>query len=113
MTWTVAVADAVSPLPSETCTRIVTRPVSAGACQRAAAPSVSPVKLPFGALQAYVSRSPSGSDALAVSRTSPPGATSHGSQDTDAVGGLFDTVMTGGVSLSRTVTATPPIVMPW
>ena len=103
-TSTATSADAVPPRPSETCTRIVTRPVRAGAVQRAVAPSAAPAKLPSGALHAYVSGSPSGSDAVALSLTAPPGATSHGSHDADTVGVPF----VGGRGRTVTVTGKSP-----
>ena len=89
-TSTVAVADAEAPRPSETRTPSPTRPGAAGAVQRAVAASVAPSKAPSAALHAYVRRSPSGSDAVAVSCTAPPGATRQGSQDADTLGLPFD-----------------------
>ena len=95
-TTTTTVADAEPPRPSATRTRTVTGPDSPGAVQRAVEPSVAPRKLPSWAFHTYVSGSPSGSFAVAVSRDSPPGATSHGSHDANTVGGVF----VGGVSSS-------------
>ena len=102
-TVTVTVADAEPPCPSETRTRNRTGPVASGAVQRAVAASVPPRKTPSAALHAYVRSSPSGSDAVAVSRTSPPGTTVHGSHDADTLGRWFDGlgVSGSGVSGSR------------
>lgn len=67
-TWTTA---DVLLRPSDTCTRIATRAVSCGACQRAVA-LVASVSVPFGAAHRYRRVSPSGSVASAVNCTSPP-----------------------------------------
>jgi len=88
-TSTSTVSDAEPPRPSETRTRMVTGPVSSGAVQRAVSPSVSPWKLPSPAVHLYVSGSPSGSSAVAVRRTSPPGGTVQGSHAAETVGGVF------------------------
>ena len=79
------------PRPSETSTRIVVVPGSAGAVQRATASSASE-KPPRGALHAYVSGSPSGSEATASSRTSPPRDTVHGAHEAVTTGRSFTSV---------------------
>ena len=107
-TSTVTSADADPPCPSVTSTRIVTGPSESGAVHRAVAASATPLKLPAGALQAYVSSSPSGSDAVAVSSTSPSRATAHGSHDTDTPGGRFR----GSIVTTPTVTATVAVADP-
>ena len=101
-TSTATLAEAISPNSSQTSTRIQTVPVLAGACQRVSSPSTAPVKRPPPALHQHVRGSPSGSDASAVSRTSPPGPTRHGSQDAVTVGGSFVGVV------SQIVTVTEP-----
>ena len=58
--------------------------------------------MPAGALQAYVNSSPSGSDAVAVSSTSPSWGTSHGSHDAHTLGDRFG----GSIVTTPTVTAT-------
>ena len=73
-----------------------------GAVQSASGPSVAPVKVPRAALQSYEMASPSGSEASALSRASPPRGTVHGSQVAWTVGALF----ADGESSSRMVTAT-------
>ena len=77
------------------------RPIRSGAVQRASGPSVAPVNVPRPAPHSYVIGSPSGSEASALSRTSPPRGTVQGSQTARTVGGLF-----GDVVSSRIVTST-------
>ena len=98
-TSTVTVAVAEAPRPSETRTRSSTGPIAAGAVQRAVAASVAPSKAPSDALHAYVRESPSGSDAVAVSCTAPPGTTVHGSHDADTLGLPFGGSSGGGSSV--------------
>ena len=82
---------------------MTTRPIRSGAVQSASGPSVAPVNVPCAALQSYAMASPSGSEASAVSRTSPPRGTAQGSQAACTVGGLLGG---GGESSSRIVTST-------
>ena len=100
-TLTVTSATAVPPWPSATATRMTTRPIRPGAVQSASGPSAGPWKVPCPASQSYVIGSPSGSEASALSRTSPPRGTVQGSQTACTVGGLFR----GVTSSSRMVTS--------
>ena len=80
---------------------MVTVPTRSGAVHRAFCLSVAPVNVPRGASHSYEIGSPSGSEASALSRTSPPRGTVQGSQVARTVGGMF-----GGSLESMIVTST-------
>ena len=76
-----------------------------GAVHRASGPSVAPVNVPCAALQSYEIESPSGSEASALSRTSPPRGTVQGSQVARTVGGLSSRIVTSTDDGSPAVTS--------
>src|SRR5437773_7830104 len=92
VTWMVVDAFAVPPLPSSTVTVIWTGPGCCGAVHPLCR-SVGFASVPLGAVHRYLSVSPSGSCASAVTVAFPPTWTEHGSQRALTVGGRL---MAGG-----------------
>src|SRR5438477_6144159 len=87
-TWILTVSEAVPPLPSFTVTVTGTVPSCCGAVQSVCR-SAGLASVPVGEVQRYVSTSPSGSRASAVSVELFPTSTVHGSHCAFTVGGRF------------------------